>query len=1522
VHTVLRDPVNDRVYLGGNFTYVGPNVPYGALTDAVSSDLLPGQQTPNGPVRAAIPDGNGGFYIGGSFTKIGGSVRQRLARINADGTLHPWAPDVDNSVACLHLVGDTLFVGGAFTAINGYGRTRIACFRNTTGALLPLAPAVNTGEVRAVAVADGLLYIGGTFTQAGGQPRSRIAEIDMTTGQATAFNANASGPVNALALHGDNVIAGGGFFTIGGVTRPYIGEVERGTGFATSWHAMGSDTVHALLVQDDVLFVAGRFLAMGGTSRSRIAALDIGTAAALPWSSNTSGTVRTMAIAGNDLYYGGDFSAIGAEPQNRLARVSLVDGTLSTWSPNPESNILAVAVSGPKAFIGGVFTSIGGMERSRLAVLDGSTGTPLPWAPSANGTVRCMALADDLLYIGGDFTNVAGLGRNRLSAIDVATGVPTAWAPSANARVRAMAVDGALLYVGGHFTSLGGEVRNRIAAVVRSTGNPSPWTHSVNAPVYAIATANGIVYVGGTFTMAGNSTRRGVAAFNANAQLTSWNPNVPSSEVNALAIGTDHAFIGGTFTTVGGSPRSNIARVDLETGAVSDWDPGADGTVQAIALQDEAAFVAGRFLSLAHAGTGNVGVVDGETGRSGYWAPGVLGDIRSVQTLDGKVYIGGSFTTISGTPRRAFAVLADCTPITLYADSDGDKFGDAQTTGQFCWPQEGWTSDATDCDDQDASLHPGSPCDDGDPLTTDDALDHDCTCRGFPQLTLLHNWMCPDGPVYTLMQDTTRDVLYIGGDFGKVTYNTRYMVRLNSTTAAPILPLQRFNDQVLDQVLTAISDDAGGWFIGGRFTEVNGIPRNHAAHILADGSVGPWDPNVDGPVFSLLKHAGNIYIGGEFTEVGDLARPALAAVSISDATVRPFALQSMNGGIGYNGVESISANGNTLYIGGAFSYVNGVNQRAIAAVNATSGALLDWDPPILSTSETSIVRYHDGSVFVAGYASGVSSLSFRVYDAVSDVALPWPITNGSVKAMVFKGDTLFIAGLFTEVGGIPRQRLAAFDVTTAELLDWDPGVNGVVDALTVLDDVLYVGGDFTQFAGVERSFFSAMDLTTNTVLPWDPKVTGSNSEVDVNALVPSGNQILTLGDFLYVGTHVRNNGAAFDMSTGVVNSWDPDVEGTVTALALSGSTVYLGGQFTSVGGASRLYLAAVDADLGSVSAWNTPLVPGMVHKLAAADTVVYVSGVGLYALSASTGLRYAWDPATGGVTDIVVDDDLFISGAVSSVRGQPRRGVARVDRASGEPGPWNPNLDDRTTATLLYNDKVYATGPFNNAGATPRMGAMNTSGTAGTAEGWAPSMGGTVNRMGALGPAIIMGGTGIDVNGVEVGRAGAVNAATGELLAWETDFVTGIVEDLVVSDEHSIVCLGGNIYAGYFRRGLAVFGRPDCAGGSGQALPGTPCDDNDATTINDTWTDQCTCMGDIITNVMDGRVHLVGFNAWPNPAHDALNLSAVMSGDVIDAYGRVVTTVMRSNVIPLVELASGVYLFRSTEGGSLRFVKQ
>ncbi len=88
----------NTLYIGGSFTRIGPSTGYGVPVDSTSGslaygikDILPVDNiTAAGSIKAAVADGAGGWYIGGAFDRVGSATRNNIARINADGSLHPW----------------------------------------------------------------------------------------------------------------------------------------------------------------------------------------------------------------------------------------------------------------------------------------------------------------------------------------------------------------------------------------------------------------------------------------------------------------------------------------------------------------------------------------------------------------------------------------------------------------------------------------------------------------------------------------------------------------------------------------------------------------------------------------------------------------------------------------------------------------------------------------------------------------------------------------------------------------------------------------------------------------------------------------------------------------------------------------------------------------------------------------------------------------------------------------------------------------------------------------------------------------------------------------------------------------------------------------------------------------------------------------------------------------------------------------------------------------------------------------
>ena len=150
-----------------------------------------------------------------------------------------------------------------------------------------------------------------------------------------------------------------------------------------------------------------------------------------------------------------------------------------------------------------------------------------------------------------------------------------------------------------------------------------------------------------------------------------------------------------------------------------------------------------------------------------------------------------------------------------------------------------------------------------------------------------------------------------------------------------------------DGEVNVIVEHGGGViYVGGDFSYMGPHTGSGVALSPASGSVGTTLPQVEGGFVHAVAPdgAGGFYIGGTFTAVGGVARHALAHIR-ADGTVDPHSDRRVSGYSGI-GVEALSLSGSTVYVGGLFRSVDGLARNRLAAVDATSGAVLAWDPKV------------------------------------------------------------------------------------------------------------------------------------------------------------------------------------------------------------------------------------------------------------------------------------------------------------------------------------------------------------------------------------------------------------------------------------------------------------------------------------------------------------------------------------------------------------------------------------------------
>lgn len=343
----------------------------------VGNGGVPGTASLNGAVTALYVDGTD-LYVGGVFTDAGGiASADYLAKWN--GIAWSGLAPLNGAVRAIAVAGGKLFVGGAFTDASGNPNADfLAAWNGSTWE--PFCTAIGpgpafSGNVNALQVIGNTLYVGGAFQNGAGiASADYLVACDLTTGAASstiATDGNMSGVINALTADNSGTLyAGGSAINIdGNPAIDYIGAYD-GT-----WHALGSgagigggavnDVVRALASDGTSVYVGTDALDIAGIPGANHVARWDGAWHAMGSNYFSTPTfIGALAVAGSLVFAGGNFQDADGDP---LADAIVYWDGLA-WHPvgsngagnGPLSaNANALATLGDRIFAGGSFTSAG-----------------------------------------------------------------------------------------------------------------------------------------------------------------------------------------------------------------------------------------------------------------------------------------------------------------------------------------------------------------------------------------------------------------------------------------------------------------------------------------------------------------------------------------------------------------------------------------------------------------------------------------------------------------------------------------------------------------------------------------------------------------------------------------------------------------------------------------------------------------------------------------------------------------------------------------------------------------------------------------------------------------------------------------------------------------------------------------------------------------------------------------------------------------------------------------------------------
>ncbi len=289
---------NNTVYIGGDFSYVGPRTGPLALFNQATGGLLAVPPQINGIVKTVVSDGTGGWFIGGTFAGIGGVAVTNLAHLNADLTPDGnWNANLNGTtVNALALDSGRLYIGGNFSRLNGQVLSGGLAGVDVTNPVVSWNPLLS-GSVNALQITNGLVYAGGSFFSVGSSNVQNLAAISTSTALATAFSGSSiDQAVLTLFVSGANIYVGGQFTTIGTKSRNRLAALDLSTGIATTWNPKPNVIVRALFITSTNAYIGGDFTTISVANRRGFASIGLtgaGTAQSLDIALQSSGTAST-----------------------------------------------------------------------------------------------------------------------------------------------------------------------------------------------------------------------------------------------------------------------------------------------------------------------------------------------------------------------------------------------------------------------------------------------------------------------------------------------------------------------------------------------------------------------------------------------------------------------------------------------------------------------------------------------------------------------------------------------------------------------------------------------------------------------------------------------------------------------------------------------------------------------------------------------------------------------------------------------------------------------------------------------------------------------------------------------------------------------------------------------------------------------------------------------------------------------------------------------------------------------------
>ena len=388
------------------------------------------------------PDGR--ILIAGALSRYDGYVRYGIAGLLADGRFDKNFNPASSANGTVNAIAvqpdDRVLITGSFTAYGDMSRNRIARLEMDGSLDTSFDPGLGpNSEIWALALqADGKSVIGGLFTSYDGVPCGRVARVNTDGKLDTTYHTGtgANGQVVSLARGPDDkVLVSGNFSSFNGVARKRLVRLNLDGSVDQDFDpgAGPSSVVWSFAWQPDgKILIVGNFTSYDSTARNHVARLNADGSLDPSFDPGSGLGDRAVSVAvqtDGKILVGGFFHDYNGISRHGIVRLN-ADGSLDA-SFDPGAGIAGqesgwdriysiIPRTDGRILIGGDFATYDGSQRNRIAQLnaDGSLDTSFDPGSGANGIIIDMELlSDGRVLVGGYFTSYGGALRSRIARV-------------------------------------------------------------------------------------------------------------------------------------------------------------------------------------------------------------------------------------------------------------------------------------------------------------------------------------------------------------------------------------------------------------------------------------------------------------------------------------------------------------------------------------------------------------------------------------------------------------------------------------------------------------------------------------------------------------------------------------------------------------------------------------------------------------------------------------------------------------------------------------------------------------------------------------------------------------------------------------------------------------------------------------------------------------------------------------------------------------------------------------------------